>query len=66
MPEEIPSYDELPLLPEGVRSGWGLFGPDDNVGLFNLITPERIVAAASLVRRGAAFPLDCELSAFTP
>jgi kynurenine formamidase len=63
---DLPSYDELPAAPEGGRSGWGLFGPDDNVGLFNLLTPECVVAAAQLIRKGAIFPLDAPLDAFAP
>jgi len=63
---EIPSYDELPAAAQGGRSGWGLFGPEDCVGLVNLQTPERIVSASRLVRRGAVFPLDAPLDLFSP
>ena len=63
---DLPSYDELPAAPEGGRSGWGLFGADDNVGLFNLLTPEGVLDAARLIRRGAVFPLDAALDAFVP
>jgi kynurenine formamidase len=63
---ELPSYRDLPLLDDGARSAWGLFGPDDSVGLMNLLTPERIVDAAGLVRRGAVFRLDLPLGAVTP
>jgi kynurenine formamidase len=63
---ELPSYDQLPAAPDGGRSGWGLFGAEDNVGLFNLLTPERIVDAAKLIRKGALFPLDAPLDAFSP
>jgi kynurenine formamidase len=67
MPDsELPSYRELPELPNGVRSGWGLFGDEDSVGLMNLLTPERIVAAAGLVRKGAVFRLDLPIGAVTP
>ena len=38
---ELPSYRELPPAPRGGRSAWGLFGPEDNLGLINLLTPER-------------------------
>ncbi len=64
--EDLPSYDQLPAAPEGGRSGWGVFGVDDNVGLFNLLTPERVVQAAGLIRKGAVFPLDAPLDAFSP
>ena len=63
---ELPSYDELPSAPDGGRSGWGVFGGDDNVGLFNLLTPERVVEAAKLIRKGALFPLDAPVNAFSP
>jgi kynurenine formamidase len=36
---------------------WGRWGPDDERGTINYITPERLVAAAGLVRRGAIFDL---------
>lgn len=63
---ELPTYDELPLASEGGRSGWGVFGSEDNLGLLNLLTPERLVEAASLIQRGAVFPLDAPIDAFSP
>src|SRR5437016_240879 len=33
-------------------SNWGRWGPDDELGTLNLITPERRVRAAGLVREG--------------
>jgi len=56
----------LPPAPRGGRSAWGLFGAGDNLGLVNLMTPERIAAAARLVRRGQLFPLDAPLGRFDP
>jgi kynurenine formamidase len=64
--EDLPAYRDLPELPNGVRSGWGLFGDDDSVGLMNLLTPERIVAAAGLVRTGSVFRLDLPANSITP
>ena len=47
--------------PDG--SNWGDFGPDDQIGRLNLITPEHRRKAAAEVREGLAFclslPLDC-------
>lgn len=47
--------------PDG--SNWGDFGPDDQIGRLNLVTPEHRRAAALEVREGLAFclslPLDC-------
>ena len=63
---DLPSYAELPPAPDGGRSGWGVFGADDNLGLVNLMTAERIAAAARLVARGAVFPLDMPLGSIDP
>jgi len=63
----LPSYDQLPVkegAPEG--SAWGLFGDDDELGCLNLITPEKVVEAAKLVRRGAVFPLNLRLDEPSP
>jgi kynurenine formamidase len=38
-------------------SNWGRWGAEDERGTLNLITPERLVAAAGLVRKGAVFDL---------
>jgi kynurenine formamidase len=62
----IPSYDELPEATEGGRSGWGVFGAEDNLGLVNLLTPERVVEAGRLIRKGSIFPLDAPLDAYSP
>ena len=51
-------------------ANWGDFGPDDQIGRLNLITPERRRAAAAEVREGLAFclslPLDCPRQQFNP
>jgi len=62
----LPSYDELPLAPRGGRSAWGLFGPDDQIGMLNTVTPEVTAAAARLVSTGEVFPLDLPLDYFDP
>ena len=36
---------------------WGKWGPDDDVGALNYITPEAIVEAARLVKKGKVFAL---------
>jgi kynurenine formamidase len=40
---------------------WGKWGPDDELGVLNYITPEDIVNAARLVRRGKVFRLGLAL-----
>ncbi|HEY0248163.1 MAG TPA: cyclase family protein [Gryllotalpicola sp.] len=62
----LPRFDELPLAEGGARSAWGLFGPDDSLGMLNLVDEATSLAASRLVRRGAVFPLDIELGTVTP
>lgn len=45
--------------PEG--SNWGDFGPDDQIGRMNLITPERRLAGAREVKEGLCFALSLPL-----
>lgn len=53
----IPSREEvLSYLHE--RRNWGRWGADDEVGAINLITPEKKVKAASLVRTGQSVSLS--------
>jgi len=42
-------------------SNWGRWGPDDQLGTLNFVTPEDIVNAASLIKRGAVFALGLSL-----
>jgi kynurenine formamidase len=61
VPSKLPRYRDLPIdarYPK--KSAWGLFGDDDAVGMFNLQTPQRVAAAAQLVRKGAVFALNWE------
>ncbi len=62
----LPGYDELPPAPNGGRLGWGVFGADDQLGLMNLLTPERRAGATALVRRGVTFSLDLPMGAVDP
>lgn len=60
---QLPRYRDLPAVPgRPPKTAWGLFGDDDNLGMINLQTPERIARAARLVRRGAVFSLNWELT----
>jgi kynurenine formamidase len=65
-PGRLPRYDELPAAEGGGRSGWGLFGPLDSVGLLNMQTAESVLAATRLVTKGMVFPLDAALDAIDP
>ena len=62
LPERLPDFDELPINSDyPPHSAWGLFGDDDQIGMLNLLTPERVAAAARLVQTGEVFPLSWEL-----
>jgi kynurenine formamidase len=59
--KKLPRYRDLPIDPKfPPKSAWGLFGDDDDVGMFNLQTPEAVVAAARLVRSGRVFAMNWE------
>ena len=45
---------------------WGKWGPDDERGTLNYITPDTIVKAAALVRKGAVFSLAIPFNAKGP
>ena len=58
----LPSFDELPIKADAPpHSAWGVFGDDDQIGTINLLTPERVAAAARLVKSGQVFALNWEL-----
>src|SRR5215475_4626068 len=60
---KLPSYDELPVRPEAPQgAAWGVFGDDDEVGTINLLTPERVRAAAGSIRSGKVFPLNLPIN----
>jgi kynurenine formamidase len=40
---------------------WGKWGPDDELGVLNYVTPEDVVNAAKLVRKGKVFRLGLNL-----
>ena len=45
---------------------WGKWGPEDELGVLNYVTPEDIVNAARLVRRGQVFRLGLNLDEHGP
>ncbi len=62
LPERLPAFAELPIKPEyPPHSAWGVFGDDDQIGTLNLLTPERVAAAARLVQTGQVFAMNWEL-----
>lgn len=67
LPDRLPSYDELPEF-EGLeeRHAWEVFGPNDDLGTINLLTPERVLAASKLIRRGAVINVSLSLDLPSP
>ena len=55
----LPQYNELPLR-GGLPSSWDVWDAPDAryFGCLNMLTPERVAAAAASVRRGAVFALN--------
>ncbi|HLH70295.1 MAG TPA: cyclase family protein [Candidatus Dormibacteraeota bacterium] len=45
---------------------WGRWGPEDQVGALNYITPDLVQSAAGLIRRGAVFSLAITFGASGP
>jgi hypothetical protein len=52
----LPPYRDLPKV-NSLPASWGLWGngSPDYFGCLNMLTPDRLVAAAQLVKRGAVF-----------
>ena len=51
MPKNIPTENQVLGYMKSL-SNWGRWGKEDQLGTFNLITPDRVAQAASLVREG--------------
>jgi kynurenine formamidase len=50
----------------GKRGNWGRWGENDKRGMLNYITPEMVVQAAALVKKGKVYALGEELTADVP
>jgi hypothetical protein len=67
LPDRLPDFADLPVKPDHPpSSAWGVFGDDDQIGTLNLLTPERVAAAARLVQDGRVFALNWELEQPAP
>jgi Putative cyclase len=67
MAERLPDYDELPEVPGlELRHAWDVYGRDDALGSINLVTAERVAAAASAIVTGELVPLDLPLDLPNP
>ncbi|KAJ9646668.1 hypothetical protein H2204_000360 [Knufia peltigerae] len=57
----IPRFKDLPLNPaHPPHSAW-IWGPEDQLGTLNLITPDTVTLAMREVKRGRSFGLDLQL-----
>ena len=67
-PNGIPPFSALPLgKGDPFLSAWGLYGPGDELGALNRLTPARVLAAASAeIRSGVRISTDAPLTAHTP
>jgi kynurenine formamidase len=41
-----------------ILSNWGRFGPDDELGTLNFLTPQRVLAGAACIRHGKRYTLN--------
>lgn len=62
-----PSYADLRSRTDGPPgSSWGVFGPQDQVGAANFLTPDRVLDGVKCVRKGSTFNLDYPINHFEP
>ena len=60
------AYGDLPVDESGRRRAWDHGAEVDQVGLLRLQTPERVVAAAKLIRSGVVYSLNAPLDLLDP
>lgn len=62
----IPPFAALPLRKEDpYLSAWGLYGPHDDLGTLNRLTPSRVLAAAQEIQTGVRISTDSPLNLHT-
>jgi kynurenine formamidase len=60
----VPKFAQLPIKPDKPKeSSWGVFG---ELGCLNFLTPQGVVDAAHLVRKGSVFRLDTKINYANP
>lgn len=56
---KLPKFSELPVFEEtGEHYAWDVWGRSDEIGMVNLLAPERVQHAASLVRKGRVINVE--------
>lgn len=63
--DQSPDLSTVVRLAEKYRN-WGKWGPDDELGSMNYVTPDKVAAASQLVRKGKVFSLALPLDAQGP
>ena len=64
MTTPVPPFSSLPLDPSGPHhNAWGLYGPNDQLGTLNRLSPDIVKAAASEITTGIRIGLDWPLDA---
>jgi hypothetical protein len=58
----LPSRKNLPAIPDAPDGAAWVWGPADNLGRLNLLTPTRIASAAKLITTGLVVPLNLPLT----
>ncbi|CAI7634210.1 unnamed protein product [Penicillium pancosmium] len=58
----FPSHDELPILSDAPQGAAWVWGKEDQLGRLNLLTPERVKAAAAEIKTGDMVRLDLPLN----
>jgi kynurenine formamidase len=63
----LPTYAALGDRPGRLKgTAWGLWGPDDQLGTLNHLSPERVLAARASILTGEVVPLNLPLQEFDP
>ncbi|CAK45479.1 hypothetical protein CBS63078_3587 [Aspergillus niger] len=63
---QFPSRKELPKIPGAPDGAAWVWGKDDSLGRLNLLTPERVKAAAAEIQTGEMIRLDLPLNVPNP
>ena len=64
---KLPKFSELPVKKGAPPdSCWGVFGDEDDLGCLNFLTPEGVIEAARMIKKGKIFRLDTRLNYANP
>ncbi|EPS35492.1 hypothetical protein H072_11096 [Dactylellina haptotyla CBS 200.50] len=59
---QFPSRSQLPALPGAPKDAAWVWGPEDQLGRLNLLTPTRVKAASAEIRTGELIPVNLPLN----